>query len=232
MSPSYLFTVPFQTSQPQLNQSLFLLADRTLLNFTYPDCRTYDTIENGYLPCQGCNVSTYTNDNVTFICSKLSQLCASTSSAVTPPSSRQRLLTVYTDDYSSSVAQDDYFTSDQTVTLQQYSAILVDSAYAFLAVITVNPFSVNIGEAVAVLSFLGSLAAALIIGSLYLFRLDALEKDEVLEKHHWPPVVSVQRVLQSYQKEIAACPSFFFSRTASDSASVDVDVNDEYDGGK
>jgi hypothetical protein len=44
-------------------------------NFSLPVC----TLHNGlnYVPCQGCNISSYTNYNVTYSCYDITQLCPS-----------------------------------------------------------------------------------------------------------------------------------------------------------
>jgi hypothetical protein len=46
-------------------------------NFTLPACTLYDGTQ--YVPCKGCNISSYTNYNVTYSCYDITQLCPSTS---------------------------------------------------------------------------------------------------------------------------------------------------------
>ena len=55
---------------------------RSASNFTLPACTQYNGFK--YVPCKSCNISTYTNYNVTYSCFDITQLC--------PPSSVQRYL--------------------------------------------------------------------------------------------------------------------------------------------
>jgi hypothetical protein len=45
-------------------------------NYTIPVCTQYNGA--AYVPCQGCNISTYTNYNVTYSCYDVSQVCPTT----------------------------------------------------------------------------------------------------------------------------------------------------------
>ena len=47
-------------------------------NITLPECTVYDGTQ--YVPCGGCNISSYTNTNVTYNCYDISKLCPVSSS--------------------------------------------------------------------------------------------------------------------------------------------------------
>jgi hypothetical protein len=46
-------------------------------NYTMPACTQYDG--SAYVPCRGCNISSYTNYNVTYSCYDITQICPTTS---------------------------------------------------------------------------------------------------------------------------------------------------------
>lgn len=86
----YYITLQFITQQ-SFNRTLINSIlnnpsiDRSLLsNVTFPKCSLYNGQE--YVSCGNCDVYTYTNYNVTFKCTDISQLCQSTSSSTTSSS--------------------------------------------------------------------------------------------------------------------------------------------------
>ena len=76
--PAYTIALQFSTVQ-QFNFSAsadYSTRSRSTPNFTIPACTLYDGAQ--YVPCKGCNISSYTNYNVTYSCFDIEQLCPST----------------------------------------------------------------------------------------------------------------------------------------------------------
>lgn len=79
--PLYMLTLPFSRLQHfnfsamKFNSSV---PRHERSNFTVPVCTQRST--DSYTHCKGCNVSSFTNDNVTYSCFDISQLCASSRS--------------------------------------------------------------------------------------------------------------------------------------------------------
>jgi hypothetical protein len=77
--PAYTIALQFSTVQ-EFNFSAsadYTARSRSTPNFTLPACTLYDGSK--YVPCKGCNISSYTNYNVTYSCFDIEQLCPSTS---------------------------------------------------------------------------------------------------------------------------------------------------------
>jgi hypothetical protein len=51
----------------------FSASSKGSVNFTIPACTLYNGVK--YVPCHGCNISSYTNYNVTYSCFDVMQLC-------------------------------------------------------------------------------------------------------------------------------------------------------------
>ena len=113
-------------------------------NFTFPVCKMYNGME--YVSCQGCNISSYTNYNVTYACFDITQLCPVAS------------------------ADEDH---ESIVT---YGAIFESLAEEFTTVLSINPFSLDPETSKVVLIFIGSLGGCVILLLSYLLRLDYHEK--------------------------------------------------------
>ena len=71
-APVYYVTLQFSTTKS------FTRTEGSRVNLTVPDCTLNDG--NRYVPCGSCNVSTYTDFNVTFSCYDASKLCPSAGS--------------------------------------------------------------------------------------------------------------------------------------------------------
>ena len=78
------YTVSLQFSSPQdFNFSASSnytsgVRSTTTSNFSLPACVQFNGVK--YIPCQGCNISSYTNYNVTYSCYDITQICPSSSS--------------------------------------------------------------------------------------------------------------------------------------------------------
>ena len=77
--PAYTVAMQFSTVQ-EFNFSAsadYSTRSRSTPNFTLPACTVYDG--SRYVPCKSCNISSYTNYNVTYSCFDIEQLCPKTS---------------------------------------------------------------------------------------------------------------------------------------------------------
>ena len=82
--PAYTIALQFSTVQ-EFNFTAgmdYSTKSKSTPNFTLPACTQYDGSK--YVPCKSCNISSYTNYNVTYSCYDIEQLC--------PRSSTQRRL--------------------------------------------------------------------------------------------------------------------------------------------
>jgi hypothetical protein len=81
-APLYFITLQFDSRQDLGNYSNITLNDlygNSTKNFSLPDCTFNDGTQ--YVPCQGCNISSFTEYNVTYGCYDASQLCPATVSS-------------------------------------------------------------------------------------------------------------------------------------------------------
>jgi hypothetical protein len=158
-------------------------------NLTLPACRLYNGF--AYVPCKGCNISSYTNYNVTYGCYDITQLCPSTNvrrnlfedeneneteigregryesneDARSPNSPKFRIAGRRSLDVSSE--------ETQAVTY----GMIVSSIIAELStVLSVNPLSLNPANSVVILIFVSSLGGIILIVLLVLIRLDNAER--------------------------------------------------------
>ena len=161
-------------------------------NFTLPACKLYNGV--AYVPCKGCNISSYTNYNVTYGCFDITQLCPSTTvrrnlfedeienenenenekwsesneDARSQNSPHFRIAGRRSLDASSDVSSEE----TQAVTY----GMIVSSIIAELStVLSTNPFLLNPAESVLVLTFVSSLGGFIFIVLIVLIRLDHSE---------------------------------------------------------
>lgn len=207
----YLFSLQFFTEQNfDFNMTIDEAERLGKTNFTFPVCRTYDGDEGQYLACSGCNVSTYNNFNVTFLCDDVTQICDANGDSTTANRRGRRLAWEnYLNDMTSSATSssrrlfvdddntdDDYTSFNQGFSIQQYAAIIQAAARVFTS--TLNPFHINLKEAAPVLSFVTLLAASMILCGIFLYRMDWLEEHELLENQVWPPTVTSAETVSSF----------------------------------
>ena len=77
--PAYYIALQFSSIQDfNFTASLHNTGtSRSVSNFTLPACTQYNGFK--YIPCKSCNISTYTNYNVTYSCFDITQLCPTNS---------------------------------------------------------------------------------------------------------------------------------------------------------
>jgi hypothetical protein len=158
-------------------------------NFTIPGCTQYDGVK--YVHCRGCNISSYTDYNVTYSCYDISQICPTTvvrrqlldegsestggmedSWEGADDSEEQE----YSDalGYSRSLLNTD--DGGSIVPPSTYGVLLETIGAEFSAVLGSNPFALNLADSTVVLVFVGCLAGFILIALLCLLKVDANEK--------------------------------------------------------
>lgn len=77
--PAYYIALQFSTVQKLsfFASTTSAIGSSSKSNVTLPACTFYNGVK--YVPCKGCNISSYTNYNVTYSCFDITQLCPKTS---------------------------------------------------------------------------------------------------------------------------------------------------------
>jgi hypothetical protein len=156
-------------------------------NFTIPGCTQNDGVK--YMHCRGCNISSYTNYNVTYSCYDLSQVCPTIVV-------RRQLLDGGSD---STGGMEDYWEEESEelefsdplgysrsllntddggseVSPSTYGVLLESIGAEFSEVLGSNPFALNLADSTVVLVFVGCLSGFILIALLCLLKVDANEK--------------------------------------------------------
>ena len=80
-NPAYLLLIQFSSPRNFNFSAAANYASRGVIkarsNYSIPVCTQYDSVRAAYVPCQGCDISSYTNYNVTYSCYDISQICPS-----------------------------------------------------------------------------------------------------------------------------------------------------------
>ena len=165
-------------------------------NFTLPACTLYNGM--AYVPCKGCNISSFTNFNVTYSCFDSTQLCPSTSVRRYLQNkeydSTDTLIAENNDDDDDEedygevnvheittgrrgrylAADDD--ASEASVSSSTYGVLLQSIEAEFSSVLSSNPFKLDVAQSTVVLTFVGCLGGFIVLMLIYLSRLDRDEK--------------------------------------------------------
>jgi hypothetical protein len=173
---AYYVTLPFTATQSlDLNLSISAINAHTVHNVTFPNCTIFE--HGRYVSCGNCEIATYTNNNVTFYCRNIQNLCQRPKILSSP----RRL-----------VGDDDYFSDDSAsvgsgMTASQYGALLEAVGESLVSTLSMNPFNVNIEEAKVVVSLVGSLIVAFLIGSIFFSAWDGFDRLQFIYGETWPP---------------------------------------------
>jgi hypothetical protein len=195
--PAYSLTI--QYSSPQnfdfAAGASYTAAGKSKSNYTIPACTKYDG--KRYVSCNGCDISSYTNYNVTYSCYDISQICPSSvvrrslleSSSVDEEEVEEEdvdeLIKGETFGYDESDTTDNDDDTRLLAGADDDSANGVPSTYGVLvrsivgeisAVLSSNPFTLNLGQSKTVLIFVGCLSGFIFLMLLYLLRRDYKEK--------------------------------------------------------
>jgi hypothetical protein len=134
-------------------------------NFTLPICTVYNGVR--YVACSGCNVSSYTNHNVTYSCFDITQLCPSSLIRV------GRNLDGTEDgsdiNINSIGLRNLDMVKDTSEEISTYGVLLERLENELSSTLSSNPFALDLSEAVAILSFMGGLVGFIVL-SLFMFR--------------------------------------------------------------
>ena len=233
INPVAVSTVPAYTISLQYSKAhqLDKLADNTgkspgslsRYNITLPECTVYDGTQ--YVPCGGCNISSYTNTNVTYDCYDISKLC--------PVSSPRRGLEgsgsgegtdTYTEggeteykqarSHSYSSARDDYPITGRgfrvlegdddgaapstPAPMSAYGVLFRAIAMEISSVLTTNPLLIDVKASVVVLAVVGSSLGLFIILLILFLRYDHIE----LIRRKYLDQVSEEEARKLFKKEI------------------------------
>jgi hypothetical protein len=182
--PAYTLSIQFSSPQNfNFDAAInYTSKARSKGNYTIPVCTQYNGV--AYVPCHGCNISTYTNYNVTYSCYDISQVCPTTIV-------RRRLEGLNEEDDTEDPeidgniesAMDDIYSrhllstnddGDATAASPTTYGTLVQSIGAELSnVLSSNPF---VRPSVAVLVFVGCLSGFICLMLLCLLKQDDEEK--------------------------------------------------------
>ena len=198
--PAYTLTIQYSTPQNfNFDAGLeYTTTGKSKSNYTIPACTKYDG--KRYVSCNGCDISSYTNYNVTYSCYDISQIC---------PSSVVRRSLLESSSEEEGAKEENEEEDEDTGTYEGYhstdsedetrflagndddtSSIGVPSTYGVLirsivgevsAVLSSNPFTLNLGKSKTVLIFVGCLAGFIFLMLLHLLRRD--NKERILKKY-------------------------------------------------
>lgn len=185
--PSYYITLSF--NQPQ---NLTLEESLQKGNVTFPECTVYDAATKAYTSCNGCEVSTYSDNDVTFVCYDVSRLCNAGPSAANPLVMQlqdelhfSRELQITDDDYLGNAE----FSTQTSFTSVQYSALVT----TFANVLSTNIFKINYRAAKVTISVMAILVGVIIIGFLYFRAWDVHDHNKFLYKYKELPHMRLKR---------------------------------------
>jgi hypothetical protein len=160
-------------------------------NVTLPFCTLFDSSVGRYVPCNHCNVSSYTEYNVTFGCYDITQLCPK----VATTSKRERRLDLLKDrasaEYFTSIissreladdggGDDDGGTNEGSTSGSTIGALLAAILAVLAAVLSSNPFAIDFSKAKPILAFISTLIFLLLGGSYFFIKWDTAELKRAL----------------------------------------------------
>ena len=197
--PAYYLSLQFSSIQKfdfSAVSSTVTAATAGPSNFTFPACTLYNGV--AYVPCKSCNISSYTDYNVTYSCFDITQLCPSSSSKrhlVNEDYGGAGVVTFSSNDNDDDEGVDvknemedgdieiheRYLTTnDDTSTSSVFSlsyGVLIQSVKAELHdVLSINPFNLDLAHSTVVLTFMGCLTGFIVIVIYFLLRKDTDER--------------------------------------------------------
>ena len=168
----------------QLNQA-YNFSRVSDINATFPECNEYNEKTMTYQSCNGCNVSSYTDINVTFACFDISTLCSNGKDAASRVMLPARLSTDHVPTLvQRKLSNDDYmddadgFGEQTSVTSIQYTALVT----TFTSILSQNPANINFAAAKVIISIVIVLGGIMLLGFVYFRRWDAYDHKMFLYK--------------------------------------------------
>lgn len=161
------------------------------LNYTLPACTVYNGVK--YVPCKGCNISTFTNYNVTYACYDVHQLCPQPSTPMKMAMQSHLLDTVREENRASEgeimeregegedVWSRDLSVADHGSQASTYGVLLESIIEELSSVLSNNPFALNLTANKTILCFVSLLGGFIVAMLLYLLRVDY---DESVERRY------------------------------------------------
>lgn len=157
------------SSEQSYNLSCDLLSDRLMYgsNITYPDCRRYSSYTQEYSDCHGCNLSSYSNYNATFVCYDTSILCDNviTRRRLSQSRSQSRLSSRMLDSYDSNGVSTNLFGA-VTRSLEN--------------TLSLNPFAFNAEQTLVASTFVACLFGVMFLGVFGFIHWDRLDHDYII----------------------------------------------------
>lgn len=155
-------------------------------NVTLPFCTLYDSSVGRYVPCNHCNVSSYTEYNVTFGCYDITQLCPKVNGkkARRLDILKDRASTHYFNSIMASrdlqaddgaAGDDDGGTNEGSTSGSTIGALLAAILAVLAAVLSSNPFAIDLSKAKPILAFISTLIFVILGGEYFFIKWDTAE---------------------------------------------------------
>ena len=158
--PVYFVTLQYHKKQAFNFTAIRLGQKKSIVNYTIPECRTYDKLTGEYISCQHCNISSISDHNVTYACYS-NLIC---SNANVPGS--------YTDDATLSTT-----TNDAIAILNN---MILELTSEFVEVLSINPLGIDLKAALPVITLTGCLLFILIVGVIGFKMWDLLDHEKIM----------------------------------------------------
>ena len=181
--PAYTVALQFSSIQDfnfSAVNSRTVATTRGKTNFTLPACTVYNGV--AYVPCIGCNLSSYTDYNVTYSCFDIKQLCQrSDFTRRLEDGVLEKAGSLVSDSEGVegvNIRQRERFlqTSTGTRSSSTYGVLIQSISAELSSVLSANPFTLDYKHSTGVLAFTGCLGGLIIFMLLYFLRLDDREK--------------------------------------------------------
>ena len=181
--PAYTVALQFSSIQDfnfSAANSRTVATTRGKTNFTLPACTVYNGV--AYVPCVGCNLSSYTDYNVTYSCFDIKQLCQrSDFTRRLEDGVLEKAGSLVSDSEGVegvNIRQRERFlqTSTGTRSSSTYGVLIQSISAELSSVLSANPFTLDYKHSTGVLAFTGCLGGLIIFMLLYFLRLDDREK--------------------------------------------------------
>jgi len=178
-TPAYFISLQY-SERKNLNFTALKLSPRKQKrnNFTLPACTIH--IGNSYVPCHGCNISSFTDFNVTYACYDSSSFC--------PAQSNRRLQDIHDEDGTGqgwNVMERELQTNDDSPSnavsqVLSYATLLKALLAELAAVMSTNPANIDWAKAKAILAFVSCIFFVWVAGTFIFLKWDAIELRHIL----------------------------------------------------
>ena len=166
-TPVFFITLQFirelKLTDSSSESSVDSASTSAVTNRTLPECRQYDSSQSIYISCSQCNISSYTNFNVTYICNGLfpSQM---------QPQDSNSLVSYLNTRHSRALAEE---SSSGEAT--EFTSILQSALNKAASILSLNPATIDPRKSMVAIILVGSLGFMIIFVALYLLRWDQFD---------------------------------------------------------